>query len=196
MIMKTIFVAVGSARAPKLTAVARALDSLGPLLDAEAQFEVVGVSVPSGVAHTPLSRAELMAGASGRCAALRKMAAHDGKPWEYFVGLEGGISVEIRDGMRLAFVENWACVADNTGHRSYGHSGGILLPQELAVEVIDRGTELAKAIDAYADGHGIRDAQGTWGVLTRDLVDRQDSFRLAVINAFAPFYNPMLYPRR
>jgi non-canonical (house-cleaning) NTP pyrophosphatase len=194
--MKTIFVAVGSTRAPKLAAVAKALDSLGPLLNADAKFEIVGTGVASGVAHTPLSRAELMAGARGRCAALCELAAQKREPWEYFVGLEGGVSIEKADGMRLAFVENWACVADNTGRLSYGHSGGILLPEELAVEVIDRGTELAAAIDAYAHGHGIRDAQGTWGVLTRDLVDRQDSFRFAVINAFAPFYNPTLYPRR
>ena len=56
-----------------------------------------------------------------------------------------------------------------------------------------RALILAEAVDAFAGTHGIRDAQGAWGVLTRDLVTRRDAFRLAVINAFAPFYNAEAY---
>jgi len=54
---------------------------------------------------------------------------------------------------------------------------------------VDHGDQLANAVDEFAGSKGIRDAQGAWGVLTRDLVTRRDAFRLAVINAFAPFYN-------
>ena len=50
-----------------------------------------------------------------------------------------------------------------------------------------------QAIDAFAGGHNIRDAEGAWGILTRNLTTRQDSFRIAVINAFAPFFNRELY---
>ncbi|PYU09145.1 MAG: hypothetical protein DMG29_20350 [Acidobacteria bacterium] len=89
--------------------------------------------------------------------------------------------------------ENWAYVADASGRGAYGQSGSILIPAPLAAEVLDRGVELAAAIDAYAGGHGIRDAQGAWGVLTRNLITRQDAFRIAVINAFAPFFNASLY---
>jgi non-canonical (house-cleaning) NTP pyrophosphatase len=53
----------------------------------------------------------------------------------------------------------------------------------------DEGVELAEAIDAFAGGRGIRDAQGAWGVLSRNLITRQDAFRTSVINAFAPFFN-------
>jgi non-canonical (house-cleaning) NTP pyrophosphatase len=53
---------------------------------------------------------------------------------------------------------------------------------------VDRGIDLSQAIDAYADGRGIRDAQGAWGVLTGNLITRLDSFRIAVINSFAPFF--------
>ncbi|MGH9826088.1 MAG: DUF84 family protein, partial [Blastocatellia bacterium] len=59
--------------------------------------------------------------------------------------------------------------------------------------VVDDGVELGVAIDAFAGGYGIRDAQGAWGVLTRNMITRQDAFRTAVINAFAPFFNAALY---
>jgi len=191
--MEKVLVAVGSTRRPKLNAVWEGLTVFGPQLNPDAQFEVVGVEVASGVGHTPLTRAELMAGARGRAEALlrRKRECHEA--WRYFVGLEGGLDVIEQDGQRLVFLESWAYVSDETGPGYYGQSGSILLPAPLAAEVLDRGVELAAAIDAYAGGHGIRDAQGAWGVLTRNLITRQDAFRAAVINAFAPFFNAALY---
>ena len=98
----------------------------------------------------------------------------------------------VRSTSRLVFLQNWAYVTD--GARSaFGQSGSILIPDALAVKVVDEGIELAQAIDAFAGGKGIRDAQGAWGVFTRNMITRQDAFRIAVINAFAPFYNAALY---
>ena len=217
--MKKMFVAVGSTRRPKLNAVWEGLTVFGPSLDPDAQFEVVGVEVGSGVGHTPLTRAELMAGARQRAEALVRMARERNEPWRFFVGLEGGLDVVYEDSeghgfsraekaptaeglqplrdanktRRLVFLENWAYVTDGSGRSAYGQSGSILIPAPLAVEVLDRGVELAAAIDAYAGGRGIRDTQGAWGVLTRNLITRQDAFRVAVINAFAPFFNRGLY---
>jgi non-canonical (house-cleaning) NTP pyrophosphatase len=70
------------------------------------------------------------------------------------------------------------------------------MPAALTAEVLERGTELSVAIDAYAGEQGIRDAQGAWGVLTRNLITRQEAFRVAVVNAFAPFFNASLYDER
>ena len=194
--MGTVLVAVGSMRQPKLNAVSEALKALGPVLEPEAEFRVVGEEVPSGVGHTPLSHAELMAGARGRVEALVRLAKERGEPWRYFVGLEGGLDVVRENGRRLTFLESWAFVADSAGREAYGRSGAVLLPETLAVEVLDRGMELSVAIDAFAGGHGIRDAQGAWGVLTGNLITRQESFRIAVISAFAPFYNVSLYSKQ
>ncbi len=196
--MDTIFVAVGSRRAPKLHAVSEALDAFGRMLEPgtvlkhDSQFEVVGVPVPSGVRHTPLSRAELMAGARGRAEALARIAAETREPWSYFVGLEAGLEV-VRERGRMAFLENWAYVADTTGRGAYGYSGGLLLPEALTAEVLDRGVELSVAIEAYAGERGVRDRRGAWGVLTGDLITRQDAVRTAVIHAFAPFFNAKIY---
>jgi inosine/xanthosine triphosphatase len=190
--MGKILVAVGSTRRPKLNAVWEALTVFGPSLDSDAQFDVVGVEVESGVGHTPLSRAELMTGARQRAEALVRQARERGEAWRYFVGLEGGFDVMNQNGERLVFLENWAYVTDGA-RGAYGQSGSILVPAALAAEVVDNGVELAAAIDAFASGQGIRDAQGAWGVFTKNLITRQDAFRVAVINAFAPFFNASIY---
>ncbi|HEV2299444.1 MAG TPA: inosine/xanthosine triphosphatase [Candidatus Acidoferrales bacterium] len=191
--MKKIIVAVGSTRRPKLNAVWEAVSVFGPTLDPNAQFEVIGAEAESGVRHTPLSSADIMAGARNRAEAIAKQARESNQPWQYFVGLEGGLDVVTVAGERRVFLENWAYAADQGGRGSYGQSGSLLLPEELARQVVDEGVELGVAIDAFAGGHGIRDAQGAWGVLTRNMITRQDAFRTAVINAFAPFFNAALY---
>src|SRR2546427_11735411 len=72
-------------------------------------------------------------------------------------------------------------------------SGGIELPEALAHEVVENGVELAAAIDRFAGAVGIRDAQGAWGVLSNNFITRQEAFRVAVLAAFAPFYNEKMY---
>jgi len=191
--METIIVAVGSSRGPKVNAVREALAALGPSLRPGALYDVAAVEVPSGVRHTPLSRGDIMAGARHRAEALAGIACERSEPWKFFVGLEGGLDVIHQNGERRVFLENWAYVADQTGFGAFGQSGAVLLPEALARTVVDDGVELAEAIDAFAGARGIRDAQGAWGILTRNLITRQDAFRIAVINAFAPFFNREMY---
>jgi len=183
-----IIVAVGSTRRPKLDAVREALDVIAPRLGPKALFEVVGMEVPSGVRHTPLSREEIMTGARQRAEALLGIAREKNADWKYLVGLEGGIEIVHERADRWVFLENWAYVTDGAGRTAFGQSGAVLMPEPLVKTVVDDGIELSEAIDAFAGGQGIRDAQGAWGVLTDNLVTRQDSFRTAVINAFAPFF--------
>lgn len=194
--METIRIAVGSKRAPKLEAVREALVAFAPLLHPKSRFEVMGFEVETGVSHTPSSRTELMAGARGRCEALRSVVEQKAA---YFVGLEGGLDVIYENGhetrRRLVFLESWAYVSDASGRGFYGRSGAILLPDVLAIEVLDRGTELSHAIEAYTGVQGVRESQGAWGILTKNLINRQESFRIAVVSAFAPFFNAALYQR-
>ena len=185
--MNKIIVAVGSMRKPKLEGVREALAAIAPRMHGNPQFDIAGVDVPSGVRHTPLSREEIMTGARQRAEVLLGIARENSEPWKYFVGLEGGIDIVHERGVRWVFLESWAYVSDGTGRASFGQSGAVMLPELLAKSVVDEGVELSEAIDAYAGGRGIRDAQGAWGVLTGNLITRQDSFRFAVINAFAPF---------
>ena len=51
-------------------------------------------------------------------------------------------------------------------------------------------------IDEVAGARDVRSRQGAWGVLSRDLLTRSMSFEAALIAAFAPFYNALLYSVR
>lgn len=192
--MKKITVAVGSTRKPKLRAVSDALREFASKLVPDADFEVVGEQVESGVSSTPTSYEELMRGARQRAEALVRVARENRNPWNYFLGLEGGLEVLQEDRARRVFLESWAYVSDGA-HGYYGRSGGIEVPEELAHEVLERGFELSDAIDRYAGAVGIRDGLGAWGVLSGELIPRHESFRLAVVTAFAPFYNGRMYGR-
>ena len=205
--MEKIIIAVGSTRKPKIGAVSEALSSFAPLMAREAEWEVVGIEVESGVGATPATREESMTGARSRAEALERMAIEKGKRWNYFVGLEGGLDV-VYEGApreetlrhaklkgtenRRVFLESWAYVSDGT-RGQFGRSGGVEIPEALAHEVLENGVELSVAIDRFAGAVGIRDAQGAWGVLSGNLVTRQEAFRLAVIAAFAPFFNHQMY---
>jgi inosine/xanthosine triphosphatase len=190
--MGRTIIAVGSTRKPKLNAVSDALVSFAAVLDPEAQFEVIGLEVESGVGHTPARCEELMRGARQRAEAVVQHALKCREDWKYFVGLEGGLDVVEENGSRRVFLESWAYVSD--GKRGYfGRSGGVEIPETLAHEVLENSVELSVAIDRFAGEVGIRDAQGAWGVLTKNLIARQEAFRVAVIAAFAPFYNERMY---
>jgi inosine/xanthosine triphosphatase len=190
--LSDLIIAVGSTRKPKLVAAREAVDGMTDQLPDGTSIEIVGVKVESGVNHTPLDREESMRGARLRAEALKRMAREEAKPWNYFVGLEGGLDSVVENGERRVFLESWAYVSDGTrGH--FGRSGGVELPEALAQEVFVKGIELSIAIDQFAGQAGIRDAQGAWGVLSANKITRQEAFRVALIAAFAPFFNSKAY---
>jgi len=205
--MSKSLIAVGSTRGPKLDAVHDALKRCAEHLNPNVQFAVLGFAVDSGVGHTPFSSTESMRGARQRTEALIRMTSGKDEIYQYFVGLEGGLEVmepnhrhegkgenadAAGNGGRRVFLESWAYVSDGSrGH--FGRSGGIELPPALAHEVLDNGVELADAIDKFAGVAGIRDNQGAWGVLSNNLITRREAFRVALVTAFAPFYNVNLF---
>ena len=190
--MKTIRIAVGRERRPKVKAVQEAVASFLGQFGPGTNCEVKGYEIESGVSHTPTSRQELMRGARQREEALRAKLEQQAIAADFFVGVEGGLEVVVEDGVRRVFLESWAYVSDGQrGH--FGCGGSVELPAALAERVLSQGVELATAIDEFAGSVGMRDGQGAWGVLSRNLISRQDSFRMATIAAFAPFYNAAMY---
>lgn len=190
--MTLCHIAVGSTRRPKLNAVREAAALFKEMLAPKMDLEIRGYEVKSGVGHTPASREELMRGARQRAEALVERLSSSGESADYFVGLEGGLDVAEENGRRCVLLESWAYVTD--GRRGYfGCSGSIEVPEALADDVLSDGTELSEAIDRFAGAVGIRDGQGAWGVLSGELISRQEAFRVAVVAAFAPFYNQKMY---
>jgi inosine/xanthosine triphosphatase len=182
------YVAVGSLRPPKLNAVRAAFEVCSSSLGCDS-VEIVGFEVPSGVRSTPLSRVETMQGARRRAERLQQTAGERGESRRFFIGLEGGLDVLTLDKERRVFLESWVYICDESRAGHYGQSGAIALPSELAKQVVDEGADLSDAIDTYAGAQGIRNGLGAWGVLTHGLITREDAFRIATINALAPFFN-------
>jgi inosine/xanthosine triphosphatase len=183
-------VVIASMRAPKVNGVQRAFRKLSHI----APFDVIAfepMSVESGVQATPLSIEELMTGARQRAETAFANAGTKNSEYLLAVGVEGGVYVS----QHHAFLQSWACVYD--GERfSFGSSGSIEIPQTLSDAVVRDGADLGKVIDIFADQNDVRSNQGTWGILTGDLITREDSFELATLNALAPFFNKKMYDRK
>lgn len=139
----------------------------------------------------PMSEAEIVYGARTRAQALAEHAAFVAGD-SFAVGLEGGLNpVDVPDRLLFA-LQTWAAVTDGSDW-GYGAGGAVTIPGRVAARVLG-GEELGDVVDQVA-GVPTRGTRGAWGVLTRDLVGRRDAFRLAVVAAFAPFYNAGAYAR-
>ncbi len=188
-------VAIGSTCAPKVAAVKEAWDifSAQILDDKKEAVHFPSYDVASGAPKMPVSAKQLMNGARGRVESLMLQLKREKTEADYYVGLEGGFNIADDQGARRqVFLESWAYVSD--GQAGYfGHGGGIFIPPKISNAVIDRGIELGIVIDRFLEQTDVRSNQGTWGVLTRDIINRKHSFVVALIAACAPFYNPSAY---
>lgn len=175
---------IASTRAPKVNGVKKAFEKIVRhfhLANNEYQFETV--QMESGVPDTPRSISELMTGAKSRAEKAFEEGATD-----FSVGVEGGIFH--REGK--VFLQSWTCAFDGRVFH-FGSSGSIELPLSLADVVYFEGEDLGRAIDVFAEQVDVRSNQGTFGVLTNDLVTREDSFEQSALNAFIPFFNSGIY---
>lgn len=187
-----MIIVVGSTRGPKVEALRRVLGGLARVDGAFEGAEVVPFDASFAAPPMPLSMEEMLEGARGRAQLALESLAASGRRADFAVGLEGGIDLRRTAPSSRGFLMSWAYVTD--GKRgAHGCGGAVEVPPGLLESVVDRGIELAEAMDALSGERGVRDRQGAWGVLTRGLVDRTASFEIALLNAFAPFYNTETY---
>jgi len=166
-------VAAGSRRIPKIEALRSTLAEIDPQRD----WLIEAFAVSSGVRETPLDGDEIRRGARRRVEALIERDSG----FDLYVGMEGGVE---RSGDQV-WLENWAYASD--GRSGYFGSGGAVpLPPTIVEEVVGKGRSLAEVIDEVAGRADVRSREGTWGVLTRNLISRQHAFRDALVNALAP----------
>ena len=189
-----MLIAVGTTRAPKLEALRRALARIGERAPELAAATLAPRDVGDVAPRMPLSIEALLDGSRARAEHALALVRGEGLRPSLGVGLEGGLDIRERDGARRAFLMSWAYATDGaTG--AHGCGGAIEIPALLVEAVVDRGVELAEAIDRFAREHDVRSRQGAWGVLTDGMIERTASFETALLAALAPFYNAGAFTR-
>lgn len=164
-------VAVGSTNPVKQAATEAAFATVaGATVDA--------VDVDPGVPEQPFGRGETIAGAETR--ARRALAAGT---YDLGAGIEGGVARV--DGTEGLYLVMWAAVTDGeTVGRGAGPS--LRLPEPVAARVRN-GEELGPVMDDAFDLEDVAENEGAVGVLTGEIVDREDALTTAVAGALGPF---------
>jgi len=185
-------IALGSDRASKIMAVRASVARIATIDPSWTNANVVARRVESNVPSMPLTDWQLMQGAQERAFAVRESLQSRRLEADIYVGLEGGFHSVSIAGEWHTFLRGWA-YATNGQQGAFGAAPSISVPAAIVKNVVEGRRELGVVIDEVTGGRDIRSKQGAWGVLSRDLVTRSMSFELALVAAFAPFYNPRFY---
>src|SRR5712691_3329032 len=157
-----------------------------------ADASLIARPVETKVPAMPMNDWELMQGARERALAVRDLLQAKRRHADIYVGLEGGFHSISIEGEWHTFLRGWAYATDGK-NGAFGATPSITVPASLAKKVIEGRRELGLVIDEVAGIQDVRSRQGAWGILSRDLVTRSMSFEVALIAAFAPFYNKAVY---
>jgi len=190
--MPVMTIALGSDRASKIMAVRASVARIATIDPSWTDANVVARRVESNVPSMPLTDWQLMQGAQERAFAVRESLQSRRLEADIYVGLEGGFHSVSIAGEWHTFLRGWA-YATNGQRGAFGAAPSISVPPAIVKNVVEGRRELGVVIDEVTGGRDIRSKQGAWGVLSRDLVTRSMSFELALVAAFAPFYNPKFY---
>lgn len=185
-------IALGSDRAAKIMAVRASIARIAAIDADWADATVVARPVTVNIPAMPLTDWQLMQGARERAMAVRDSLKSRRMEADIYVGLEGGFHSISIEGEWHTFLRGWAYATDGK-KRAFGAAPSISVPEGIVKKVVEGRRELGLVIDEVSGRRDVRSKQGAWGVLSRDLVTRSMSFEMALIAAFAPFYNPRLY---
>lgn len=185
-----MLILVGSTRPAKVDAARAAIAAIALVNGHFRHATIRAVDVTDVAPTMPMTERAVLEGARIRARTLvEERPGSGGSEYRLAIGVEGGLDPLPGDPERYA-LKTWAAVTDGT-HWGFGAGGAIVLPDRITRQVLG-GRELGDVIDEIA-GAAVRGTRGAWGVLTLDLLDRQDSFKAAIVAAAAPFYNPTLY---
>jgi non-canonical (house-cleaning) NTP pyrophosphatase len=185
-----MIIAIASKRGPKVEAVKKCFESTKQFFTST-PIEFLTHEIDAGIIM-PRSITELMDGPKKRTVILQQTLQSENLHADFFIGMEGGFHTINRNGDEMVFLQSWVYVS-NGSVGFYGSSGNVFVPQKIAKEVMKNNRGLSEVIDEFANQVDIRSKQGTWGILTKDLLTRQQSFEIALTAAFAPFYNSEIF---
>ena len=151
----------------------------------------VALAADSGVSVQPWGDVETRTGAINRARAAQN--AHDS---DLGIGFEGGV-VESEVGLLIC---NWTAVVARDGRIGIGGGGGEQLPEQVAA-VLRQGrnrpasdrVELGTAMDALTGLTNVKQTEGSVGILTGGLLNRQMVYEMSLKLALAPFRTPQWY---
>lgn len=149
----------------------------------EQEFEIEGVSVPSGVADQPKTDKETFEGANNRSLTAKQQFPNA----DFWVGIEGGIEDTGTEMTSFAWI-----VIQGRNLTGKSRTGTFLLSPKVA-ELIRSGLELGDADDKIFGMKNSKQQNGAVGILTKDLLTRQSFYEVSVILALIPFKNSDIY---
>ncbi len=173
-----MLVSIGSKNPIKINAVKSAFGKAFP------RARYAAVDAPSGISSMPMSARETRLGAIFRA----KYALSNISGADFGVGVEGGVERTV-DGFMVC---GYVCVVDRKGRRGVGGGTSIPLPRMVGRELL-KGRELGEIIDELTGRRSVKQQEGALGVLTKNITNREEYFRVAAACAMAPFLNKKLY---
>jgi inosine/xanthosine triphosphatase len=147
------------------------------------EFIFVGIKTNSGLPDQPVGDLETLACARARVDRVKI----DAPDYDYWVGVEGGVSERESDLEAFAWV-----VVSNGQTMGQARTGSFVLPGRIA-DLVRHGRELGDADDLVFGKTNSKQENGAVGLLTRDVITRQSLYTHAVMLALIPFKNPDLY---
>ena len=127
-------------------------------------YEVVGLSVNSGVSNQPKSDEETIQGAINRAKALPRDGIR--------IGLEAGVTVQLGK----LYLINWGALIDEDGNIYTAGGTRIELPEYVKDGIFNEGKELADIMGEVFKDHSIRSTKGAISIFTSGMVEREDIF--------------------
>lgn len=146
------------------------------------QFEAEGVNVPSGVSDQPIGSDETLLGAMNRVNAAQQVLPTA----DFWVGIEGGNIWHGHEMEAMAWV-----VVKNSELTGKGRTAGFFLPKRI-IELIEQGYELGHADEQVFGVQNSKQKMGSCGLLTDNVIDREQLYIPAVVFALIPFLKTKL----
>lgn len=151
------------------------------------EIEIAGVSAPSGVSDQPMNDQETYQGALNRAYRIKK--AHPEA--DFWVGIEGGLEQNKQKGFD-AFA--WVVIFSKY-QQGQARTASFSLPPKVA-DLISQGYELGHADDIVFKQANTKQKSGAVGLLTKNVIDRENLYAPAVTLALIPFINKELYDEK
>ncbi len=148
-------------------------------------FIANGITVPSGVPEQPHTDAETLQGALNRAHNAREKEPQA----DYWVGIEGG--VEDTPDQTAGTLQSlaWIVIVDReAGRTGKARTATFYEPEEVA-RLVRGGMELGDADDVVFGRSNSKQQNGSVGLLTGDVIDREGCYVPAVVMALIPFKN-------